>query len=325
LGYLHDRRRASSHANLLLFGIISGYSIVLWLLYNLIIFHDPLYFLHGMYSAQVINGAQAQYGLLGTKGSIGTSILTYGWDLVGVIGPVVLVASAFAILLVAVRSPQRQRTLLVLAILAAPVLFLIASLYVGQITIRVPQLAPHQMWNDRYGLLALPLCAVAVGCAAAYSRRHATAALGAILAGTAVMSFGTPLTLADGRTGVSSATAGQRPRIAEYLHSHYRGGEVLADDLSASPVMFESGLNLNQFISPGFHPYWERALAAPAQDSEWVVAYPGDAVNANIAAHPQRFRQFRLVMRDGRARLYKREGKLARAIESSGAVQHARH
>jgi cellulose synthase/poly-beta-1,6-N-acetylglucosamine synthase-like glycosyltransferase len=320
-GYLTDRRKASPQANSLLFSVIGAYSIVLWLLYNLIIFHDPLYFLHSIYSAQVINGAQAQFGLLGTKGSVGTSLLTYGWDLVGVVGPVVGIASALAIVLVAVRHPQRQRTLLVLTILAAPVLFLIVSLYAGQITIRVPQLAPHQMWNDRYGLMALPLCAVALGCVAAYSRVHATAAVGIILAGVAVMSLGTPLTLADGETGISSATARHRPLIADYLQTHYRGGEVLADDLSAAPLMFESDLDLDQFVSPGFHPYWERALAAPARRAEWVVAYSGDSVSADIAAHPDRFLEFRDVLTDGRARLYKREAALALAMQSNSALE----
>jgi cellulose synthase/poly-beta-1,6-N-acetylglucosamine synthase-like glycosyltransferase len=320
-GYLADRRKASPQANVLLFSVIGAYSIALWLLYNLIIFHDPLYFLHSIYSAQVINGAQAQYGLLGTKGSLGTSLLTYGWDLVGVIGPVALIASAVAIVVVAARDPQRQRTLLVLSTLAAPVLFLIVSLYAGQITIRVPQLAPHQLWNDRYGLIALPLCAVAVGCAAAYSRLNATAALGTILAGVAVMSLGTPLTLRDGRTGISSANARHRPLIADYLHTHYRGGEVLADDLAASPLMFESDLDLDQFVSPGFHPYWERALAAPARGVKWIVAYSGDAVSADIEAHPDRFQGFRLVLTDGRARLYKHEARLARAMHSNGEAE----
>ena len=66
---LNDRRQKSPQANLVLFAMISSYGIVLWLLYNLIIFHDPLYFLHSAYSAQAINEAQAQFA--GTKGARG--------------------------------------------------------------------------------------------------------------------------------------------------------------------------------------------------------------------------------------------------------------
>ena len=88
---LADRRRKSPQASLVLFAAIALYGLVLWFLYNLIIFHDPLYFLHSAYSAQAINGAQAQFGLLGTKGSIGQSTLTYGWDMVDVIGGPVLI------------------------------------------------------------------------------------------------------------------------------------------------------------------------------------------------------------------------------------------
>jgi hypothetical protein len=319
-GLLVDRRRASAQANFLLFTIIGAYGVALWFLYNLIIFHDPLYFLHSLYSAQAINGEQARYGLLGTKGHLGKTILTYGWDIVGVIGPVVLIAGLLGAVLLAKRDRERRRTLFVLAILATPVVFLIAALYAGQITIRVPQLAPHEMWNDRYGLVALPLFAVALGCVAARSRHLAALALTVVVAATVVMSLGTPLTVADGRLGISSARAGHPALAATYLHRHYRGGEILADDRAAAPLMFESGLDLAQYVSPGFHPYWERALAAPARHVEWVVAYPGDAVSSDIAAHPARFVEFRRVLTDLRGRLYRREGELARAMRDAGAL-----
>jgi cellulose synthase/poly-beta-1,6-N-acetylglucosamine synthase-like glycosyltransferase len=319
-GLMADRRRASAQANFLLFTLIGAYAIALWLLYNLIIFHDALYFLHSNYSAQVINGGQSQFGLLGTKGHLGTAFLTYGWDLVGVIGPVVLIAAVLSIVLLFTGDPGRRRTLFVLGIFAAPIAFLIATLYAGQITIRVPQLAPHEMWNDRYGLVALPLCAVAIGCAAGRRPSLAAPAIGVAVAGAIVMSVGNPLTLADGQRGFSSARASDPQPAANYIHREYRGGEIMADDLAASPMMFESHLDLNQYVSPGFHPYWERALAAPALHVEWVIAYPGDAVAADIAAHPRRFAEFRLVL-TGRARVYKREAATARVLQEPATLR----
>ena len=306
---LADRRSKSPQASMVLFAAIALYGLVLWFLYNLIIFHDPLYFLHSAYSAQAINGAQAKFGLLGTKGSLGQSTLTYGWDMVGVIGGPVLVLGGLSLVgLAAVRHPDRRRTLFTMALLAAPVVFEVLSLYAGQTTIRVPQLFPHEMWNDRYGVVALPLCAVALGTLVGRWRWTLPVAVGATALATLFMALGTPLTLADGRTGTSSAAAGRPEVAALYLAHHYRGGEVLADDSAASSLMFSSGLDLRQFVTVGFHPYFGRAIVDPAGHVAWVVAYPGDEVTADLTAHPDRFTDFRLRVTQGRIKVYERIG-----------------
>jgi hypothetical protein len=304
---LSDRRRQSPQASLVLFAAIGCYGLVLWFLYNLIIFHDPLYFLHSAYSAQAINGAQAQFGLLGTKGSVWQSTLTYGWDVVDVIGgPVAILAGLSIVGLAAIKHPERRRTLFSLGLLAAPVIFEIMSLYAGQTTIRVPQLFPHQMWNDRYGVVALPLCAVAAGVLVGRWKWSLPVVVGATALATLFMAIGTPLTLADGRTGTSSAAGGHPEVAAAYLAHHYRGGAILADDSAASSLMFATGLDLKQFVTVGFHPYFAQALADPAHHVAWVVAYPGDAVTADLTAHPNRFRDFHLVIAQGRAKVYAR-------------------
>jgi hypothetical protein len=321
---LADRRRKSGQANLVVFLGIGSYGIVLWLIYNLTIFHDPLYFLHSAYSAQAINRGQAQFGLLGTRGSIGESVLTYAWDVLAVVGPIVLLVGVVtAAALVLTRTPERRRTALILMLLFAPVAFEVLSLYLGETTIRVPQRPPHGMWNDRYGLLALPWCAFAIG--AVVPRWRWTAPLAAMSAavGVALMALGTPLTLADGRSGTSSAAAGHPELAAAYLHHHYRGGLVLADDSMASAFMFATDLDLKQFVTVGFHPYWEHAIVSPGANVAWAVAFPGDAISADVSAHPDRFSRFQLVMTDGGVRLYQRDPNtpLARTAASAKGSQ----
>ena len=267
-----------TQANLLLFGAIACYGIALWLIYNLVIFGSPVYFLNSAYSAQAINGAQAQFGLLGTKGSISQSVLTFGWDAIDVVGAVLLAGGAIAaVAAILVRSGQRMRTAATFALLLAPVAFEVLSLYAGQTTIRVPQLPPHQMWNDRYGLMAIPFCAVALGTLAGRWRPRWTsaAALGTAATAAALMSTGTPITLADGRTGTSSATAGHPEIIANYIHRHYHGGEILADDSAAMSVMFASDLDLRDFVTDGFHPFFEHALASPTTNVALGAGLPG--------------------------------------------------
>jgi hypothetical protein len=308
--FIADRQNKAPQANVVVFTFISAYGIFLWLLYNLIIFGNAFYFLSSAYSAQAINGSQAKFGLLGTKGNLTQSVLTYGWDVVGVVGPIVLIVGGVSALGALFLHHERRRTMLVLLLLSVPVLFEVVSLYAGQTTIRVPQLFPHGMWNDRYGLMALPFCAVAFGVLVGrittrWIRPIVAVVLGAAIAGgTVLMGFGTPLTLADGRVGTSSATGGHPQVIANYLQHHYRGGEVLADDSAASPLMFATDLDLKNFVTVGFHPFWEHALRNPAGNVQWVLAFPGDRVSADMHAHPGRFGSFHLVVSQGAVHLY---------------------
>lgn len=310
--FIADRQNKAPQANVVLFTFVSAYGIFLWLLYNLIIFGNAFYFLSSAYSAQAINGSQAKFGLLGTKGNLSQSVLTYGWDVVGVVGPIVLIVGGVSALGALFIRRERRRTMLVLLLLSVPVLFEVVSLYAGQTTIRVPQLVPHGMWNDRYGLMALPFCAVAFGVLVGHIKTRwirpiVAVSLGAAIAGGAVlMGFGTPLTLADGRVGTSSATGGHPQVIADYLQHHYGGGEVLADDSAASPLMFATDLDLKNFVTVGFHPFWEHALRNPAGNVRWVLAFPGDRVSADMHAHPGRFRSFHLVVSQGAVHLYQR-------------------
>ncbi len=321
--HLNDRRQKGPQANVVLFAVIGSYGIVLWFLYNLIIFHDPLYFLHSAYSAQAINEAQAQFA--GTKGHAWTSILTYGWDMIGILGVPVLIAGAVSsIMLLAIRHPDRRRTIFTLGLLGAPVLFEFVSLYAGQTTIRVPQLFPYGMWNDRYGIMALPFCAVAIGVLVDRWRWTFALAGPAIAASLLIMALGTPLTIADGRTGTSSAASTHPETAAAYLSRHYRGGEILVDNSAASSLIFASNLDLRQFVTVGSRPFWEWAIRSPARNVAWIVSYPGDAVRADMTVHPDRFRDFRMKFTEGNIKIFARlpSGTTQLAAKVTGRDSH---
>ncbi len=291
-------------ANLILYAAVAGYGIVLWFLYNLVIFHDPLQFLHSTFSSGAQQASLAASGQLPTKGSLSVSGLTYGWAILDVAGRATVVMAALGIAVALVLRRNRARTLALLAVLVSPVVFNVVSLWLGQSTLRVPQVAPFGMWNDRYALMALPLIAVGAALLVQRWRLVAPAVLVVAVATAVVGMQGTPITLADGRTGISSAADGRPELAAAALARYYTGGEILADDASASAVMFASGLNLSQFVTIGFHPYFENAMADPAHNVQWIVAYDGDSIATAMAKNPGRFDAFHLVLRDGRVRLF---------------------
>ena len=114
------------------------------------------------------------------------------------------------------------------------------------------------------------------------------------------------MTLKDGRLGISSATAGRPELVATYLRDHYAGGRVLADDSEASNVIFAANLDLKEFVTPGFHPFWDRAIVDPEANVRWVLVAHGDALTQDLLQHPDRFAGFRLVLTDNLVRLYER-------------------
>jgi hypothetical protein len=304
----HDHQPKEVEANVVLFVAIGGYGIVLWVLYNLIIFHNPLYFIQSTYSAQAQQKVLSHVGMLKTSGHLMLSVLTYGWTVIDVLGPTLAIAAALSVLaLFLIKGPTRRRSVAVLVLLAAPLLFNAFSLWRGQTTVRVPQVSPYGMWNDRYGTMALPLAAVALGLIAGRWRRLVPIAVAVTLLSFVLMTMSTPITIKDGRIGTSSAIGGHPDTAAAYLHRHYLGGEVLADDSLASPFMFESGLDLKEFVTVGFEPWYNDALRSPASSVAWVVAIGGDAVSADMSAQPGRYSRFKLVATYGRVHLYQRE------------------
>ena len=149
-------------------------------------------------------------------------------------------------------------------LLASPIVFNVVALWSGQSALQVPQVPPYGMFNDRYGIMALPLFAVAIGVVAGRWRKTVP-----VLFGVAVLTFvlavnATPLTVQDGRSGTLERDTWTSGVAAAYLRARYHGGEILADDSVASPFMFATGLDLREFITPGFHPYYQDALRSPA-------------------------------------------------------------
>jgi hypothetical protein len=48
-----------------------------------------------------------------------------------------------------------------------------------------------------------------------------------------------------------------------------------------------AGISLKRTLSESTHPYWENALARPAQSADYIVAFAGDDVARAVHEHPQ--------------------------------------
>ncbi|MDQ6919993.1 MAG: hypothetical protein M3170_00085 [Candidatus Dormibacteraeota bacterium] len=310
VSWIRSRTRDVGEANGLIFGVVGGYGVVLWVLYNAIIFGDPLYFLHSVYSAQAQQETIFKAGKLPTKGNLLVSTQIFGQDVLDVCGSllVALGAAGWLAWLFFQGGGQRVRTLALMAVLASPAIFNILALFLGQSTLAVPEIPPHGWFNDRYGLVALPLLAVGAGLLAAKAGRlWSLPALAVVVSALLLATQGRPIIVEDGLQG-SSHTGSEINDGAAYLREHYHGGSILADDYLASPMMFASGIDLREFITVGYRPYYENALRVPDRNVQWIVRIFTDDVDKTMREHPERYVRYKQVF-DGHGRflIYARE------------------
>jgi len=330
----------------LAWAILPAYGIVLWLLYNQIIFHDAFGFL-GIGSAQMFAEELEARGMLPAKGDpIGSAIL-YGWAVIDVTGvPLVLASVAGFAALVVSRVPFGVKCATLLP--ASLFLFEIVSLSGGQSAMLSPHSEIPAMVNTRYGLVLLPAVAIVAGVlarplrswgvlllvvallpqlailptpaglASVQERILARAALPGYSESWAESNF--PLLRKDEGVILEEAVVIADVRsqeidpVAAWLREHARSGLILVAFWdNASALMLESGFPLSRFIYVGNYPFFEEERRSPGLHSEWIVYRPEMAHDElrlpMVGGHPP---GFRLVFEGGNLEIFRRVSESGR-------------
>jgi hypothetical protein len=326
--------------------ILPAYGIVLWFVYNQIIFHDAFAFL-GMGSAQQFARELNSLGMLPAKGHpIGAAIL-YGWSVIDVAGvPLVLAGLAgFAALLVS-RLPLAVKCATLLP--ASLFLFEIVSLSGGQSAMLSPHSQVPGVVNTRYALVLLPAVVIAAGAlarplrswgvlllvvallpqlailptpaglASVRERIVARAALPGYMESWRESNF--PLLRKDEGVLLEEAVGIQDRRhqnidaTASWLREYAGSGLIMIALWDNAPgLMLESGFPLSRFIYVGNHPLFEEEQTSPGLHSEWIVYRPemahGEVSVPMVEGHPP---GFRLVFQEGNLEIFHRVSGAAR-------------
>ncbi|HLZ61735.1 MAG TPA: glycosyltransferase family 39 protein [Ktedonosporobacter sp.] len=287
IGLLRRHNRSRIEGNLLIFAVLGGLGIVLWALWCMMIFGDPLYFQHSAFSSQAQQQSLINLHLLFTYHDLWQSIRTYAVDAALNVGPVLFGLGVFAVLCFYVRR-RLTPEMVAASVFLVPFAFYVVSLYTGQAALFVPGASPAHapsfsmtFYNTRYGvqmvapaalflatlvsqqivkrvqwLLQIVLVIVILGQAAA------TASSGII-------------SLQDGQYGLDCAPL--HP-IVVYLAQHYAGGKILADTFTSgtNALGLDVGVEFKDVIYEGSADLWTQALANPESTVEWIVMNPND-------------------------------------------------
>lgn len=267
---------------LMLYAFPVGFAALLWFGWNLLIFGDPLYSFIGPYSARAQQEIiQASSGLI-TKHNLPMSTWAYLLSVLQNVGSIVAIIGSFgwAFYMASYRQVTSSVKLFTFVACASVIVFNVVALYLGFSILNLPELGWNpsgtqagELFNVRYGILALPFAAIGVGMLVARFRAVKivvpAVVVGLLMAQIGITYTSGIITIKDGTVG-SSAFVNQD--IADAVRRHVKPGEkVIMSTSSYNAVAFESGLPLRSFVHEGVSSSWNGAISQPEKHGQWIV------------------------------------------------------
>ena len=260
----------------LLFCTLGGLGIMLWILWNFLIFGDPFFFAFGPYSAHAQQDQLASAGVLPTKGNwfLSTKIYLYAMifnsnmyiTILGIIGAMVMYFDKN----ISYRLKIASLTLF------APIIFNILALYLGHSVLYIQGISGNTWFNVRYGVMLIPSFAIFIG----YLLGNAGKLKFPILISLVfVMYFAfnsyDAVTIDDGRVGSSQKNVKE---VSSWLkkNTQDKEGFILISAASHDAIIFSSGLPMKKFIHEGTGKYWDSATTSPDRWARWIIMRTND-------------------------------------------------
>jgi uncharacterized membrane protein (Fun14 family) len=292
---LRVKKFKAAEAYFLFFCTLAGFGIVLWFLWNLLIFKDPLYFAFGPYSAHAQQAQLDEAGVLVTKRNLLFSLKVYLYALAYNSGMLMLVLGLIGSITLWLDRKLKSTEKIATLALFAPLIFNIIALYLGHSVLFIQGLSGDTWFNVRYGLVMMPGIAIFIGYLVWRSGKLKYLLIGLILL-TLFFAFANndAVTIDDARVGSSQKNVTE---VSGWLNKNAkdRDGFVLISAASHDAIIFSSGLPMKKFIHEGTGAYWESATASPDRWARWIVMRTNDNNDQT----------FRLVKKSGA--LYKYE------------------
>lgn len=275
-------------------------AIGLWLLYNWLIFGDPLSFQRGPNASATQIRDLAARGLIPAidgrpieAGHPLAAIATYGRAVVENMGLIPVILAVAGVIFTLARVHRRPAGLVLIA-LATPLVFYTLALNGGQAVIVTRAFNPEGLWNIRYGGALAPVIALGVAALAGVTRKYTVPvaiplALLTIVSGTLLFTPALgPVTIAEGRLQYRAQTAASGRDAARWLAQQPDTGLILLDE-SLEPqthaLMIYANRPLRRYVTSASPQYWESALSQPGDDIALIVAlkpasggFPNDRV-----------------------------------------------
>lgn len=293
--------RVEIQARVVAFLALAAQGVVLWLVWETMIFGNPLYFATSKYSAHVID--VLYYGYTENVGDIARSVQTYlaavhlsfpRWS---------LLLAALGLGVLGLRIWRSAGRWVAASLLLAIPAFFVLSLFRGQAAIYLARDADDLHYNIRYGLVSAPLIAVfgGLGVAALLGRLPGRGGvLGWLVPGALAAALLLPSweRLITGNLEFLRDRGAQHSRertaTAAWLREHYDGGRVLMEVFKNNDLVFHAQIPQRRYVTEGNVELWKRALEHPETVVRWVFmsGRKDDVVRARLGENPDFHRYF---------------------------------
>ena len=292
--FLQNFRTAKN--KIILFSTLGGTGIVLWFVWNLAIFKDPLYFVFGPFSAHTQQTQLLQAGELESKSNLGLSTILYLYALIYNSYAFITFLGFVGLVTIWFSNIKREIKITLLALMA-PLLFNIIALYFGHSVLFIQGISGNTWFNVRYGIMLLPAIAVFSGFLIEKLKNLRWVLIG-LFAFTTLFAFTSSdaVTIDDARIGSSQKNVTE---VAGWLSKNTkdREGYILISAASHDAIIFSSGLPMKRFIHEGTGLYWESAIVTPEKWARWIVmrTYDDSDSTWKNVSRTKGFQDYRLV------------------------------
>jgi Dolichyl-phosphate-mannose-protein mannosyltransferase len=267
----------------ILYSLLAFAGCAAWILYNTVIFHDPLLsFFYGQSDHKYY--ANTPGYLLPARHHAVMALKMYGLTVADTAGWVITALAALGFVLFLWRNHLRL-TAQPAYVTLLPFGFYWLVLYMGVNTESLPQLGTGPYYNVRFGLLMIPALALFSGylmtAGQVVARRVLPVALLAVILVVSAMNWmgGKSLVLREALHGYGGDTRQTDQVGAKWLSTHYHGGNILYTYVNDSSLMFylltEYRFPDRAFITDANGAQFTRALADPQRWVTWIVLNNG--------------------------------------------------
>ena len=260
-----------SEGNFIFFSTLAGLGIGLWLLWNLLIFKDPLYFAFGPFSAHTQQAQIEQAGELVTKGNLFLSVKTYLYALIYNSGALIVVLGTIGMVTFWFDKRIKESVRIASSALLAPLIFNILALFMGHSVLFIEGVTGKTWFNARYGVMLVPAFAVFIGYLI-HRISHFRFLIISLILFVTFFSFANvdAVTIDDAKVGSSQKNVTE---VSGWLNKNAKNekGFVLISVASHDAIIFSSGLPMKKYIHEGTGGYWDEATTNPAHWARWII------------------------------------------------------
>ena len=272
---LRKKGYKTTEGTVILFCTLAGLGVVLWVLWNLLIFKDPLYFIFGPYAAATQQKQLAEAGNLATKGDLLFSIKVYFFALVYNSNMFISLLGLIGAIVLWLDSKVKTSVKIGVSVLFAPLIFNILALFMGQSVLFIQGLSGNTWFNARYGVMMMPSIAIFIGYFVQKAGKLRLVMIGLIFFVVLHSLVNVDaVTIDDARVGSSQKNVSE---VSGWLANNAKeDGFILISAASHDAIIFSSGFPMKKFIHEGTGAYWESATVAPDRWARWIVMRTND-------------------------------------------------